>query len=134
MEVYSRGGAIMTESLCAAVSKVPLLIPLLGSDKDGEVVAAARAIGRTLRAEGRDFHDLARALERNSTDNQQNGGVPHRDWRAELKFCAQNLRHLNGRERDFIVSLSESVHWREPSQKQTSWLGDIAEKLRRSAA
>ena len=46
-----------------AVPKLTKLIPLLASDKDGEVVvAAARAIGRTLEAVKADFHDLARAL------------------------------------------------------------------------
>jgi hypothetical protein len=36
---------------------------MLGSSNDGEALNAARAIGRTLRSAGRDFHDLASALE-----------------------------------------------------------------------
>jgi len=36
---------------------------LLGSDKDGEVVATARALGRTLASAGANWHDLAGALD-----------------------------------------------------------------------
>lgn len=39
--------------------KLKKLIPLLGSDQDGEALGAARAIGRTLDAAGLDFHALA---------------------------------------------------------------------------
>jgi hypothetical protein len=35
------------------------LVPLLGSDKPGEVAAAVAAIGRTLRGAGLDWHTLA---------------------------------------------------------------------------
>ncbi len=39
------------------------LIRMLASDQDGEALAAARAIGRTLKADGATFHDLAEAVE-----------------------------------------------------------------------
>jgi hypothetical protein len=39
------------------------LLPLLASEHDGEVVAAARAIGRTLAAAGLDWHALANAIQ-----------------------------------------------------------------------
>ena len=38
------------------------LLPMLASDKDGEVVATARAICRTLGAVNLDLHDLAKAV------------------------------------------------------------------------
>ncbi len=38
------------------------LIPLLGSDRDGEALGAARAIGRKLAAVGLDLHDLAAVI------------------------------------------------------------------------
>jgi hypothetical protein len=47
-------------------SKISKLLPLLASDKDGEVLGAARAIHRTLQSAGADLHDLAARL---STDN-----------------------------------------------------------------
>jgi hypothetical protein len=43
-----------------ASSKLQKLIALLGSDKDGEVVATVRAIQRTLKTNDCDFHDLAK--------------------------------------------------------------------------
>jgi hypothetical protein len=42
--------------------KLGKLIRLLGSDKDGEVLAAVGALRRALRADGRDLHDLADAV------------------------------------------------------------------------
>jgi hypothetical protein len=44
--------------------KLAKLLPLLGSDKDGEVVATAKAIQRTLQSGGADWHDLAGAVQR----------------------------------------------------------------------
>jgi hypothetical protein len=44
-------------------AKLALLIPRLASNHDGEVVATARAIYRTLEAAGRDFHDLAALVD-----------------------------------------------------------------------
>ena len=55
--------AVMT-ALTTVGPKLSKLIPLLASDKDGEVVATARAIGRTLAQAGADFHDLAAAIAR----------------------------------------------------------------------
>jgi hypothetical protein len=46
----------------ALTKKLEKLIPLLASDHDGEVVAAARAIGSALASEGFDLHDLAGSL------------------------------------------------------------------------
>jgi hypothetical protein len=113
--------------------KIALLIPLLGSDVDGEVVGAARAIERTLKASGRDWHDLAaqlangehdRRFERRSTD----------DWRADLRLAATRFNYLAERDQSFIASLTESARWREPTAKQQQWLSDIAQRLRRAAA
>ncbi len=42
--------------------KLSKLFPLLGSDKDGEVLAAVGAIRRMLRAHNLDLHDLAKAI------------------------------------------------------------------------
>lgn len=44
------------------VEKLAKLIPLLASDHDGEVVSAARAISRALKAATCDFHDIVKAL------------------------------------------------------------------------
>jgi hypothetical protein len=46
----------------AVAGRLSKLLPLLSSDKDGEVVATARAIQRTLAAADLDFHSLAATL------------------------------------------------------------------------
>ena len=56
--------AVMTSALLDVAPKLEKLIPLLGSDKDGEVVAAAAAITRTLKQAGADCHDVAAAVAR----------------------------------------------------------------------
>jgi hypothetical protein len=47
----------------AITPKIVKLLPLLTSEHDGEVVAAARAIGRILAAAGLDWHALANAIQ-----------------------------------------------------------------------
>ncbi len=47
----------------ALAAKIAKLVPLLGSNHDGEVVAAARSIVRVLDAKGLTLHDLAGNIE-----------------------------------------------------------------------
>ena len=73
-------------------AKLALLIPRLASDQDGEVVATARAIIRTLAARGLDLHDLAAVL------------VPVADpveaervrWWAELRGLGERKGYRSG--------------------------------------
>jgi hypothetical protein len=44
--------------------KLANFVRLLASDKDGEVVGAARALNRVLKSIGADFHDLADRVEK----------------------------------------------------------------------
>lgn len=46
----------------AVVTRLTKFLALLGSDQDGEVLAAAAAIKRTLKTEGLNYNDLAQAL------------------------------------------------------------------------
>jgi hypothetical protein len=95
------------------------LIPRLASQYDGEVVATARAIERTLKAAGRDWHDLAAAIQPLPTD-----------WRSLARFCAGQQQRLRPRELDFIVSISRQNRL---SEKQQRWLQDIASRVRAAA-
>src|SRR6266853_5809801 len=54
-----------------ARNKLKKLIPMLASDKDGEVIAAVGAIRRTLQSNESDFHDLAAKLSK-----QQRQAIP----------------------------------------------------------
>jgi hypothetical protein len=42
--------------------RIRQFVRLMASDKDGEVLSAVRALGRTLKNEGCDFHDVADAI------------------------------------------------------------------------
>jgi hypothetical protein len=93
------------------------LIPRLGSNHPGEVVATAAAIERLLRGAGCDWHDLTKALV-----------IEAEDWRDVLAFCSIHLNRLTRREREFLVSLA---HWHgDLTEKQARWLKSIATKVR----
>jgi hypothetical protein len=100
------------------------LIPRLGSDHAGEVVATAAAIGRVLRNGGCDWHDLAHAV---TPPPKPPAKLASDDWRATLAFCAMHIDCLKTRDREFLRSLA---HWhRDLTEKQRAWLEDIAARL-----
>jgi hypothetical protein len=97
------------------------MIPRLASDHDGEIVATVRAIGRLLKANGNDWHDLTASI-----------CLPApADWRSEARFCTANAARLTERELDFIVTLAR--YRGIPSPKQQQWLRDISDRLRGGA-
>lgn len=124
--------------------KLPQLVRLLASDHDGEVVAAARAIGRALDSAGLSFHDLADRLS-----FHQETKTPHapkaKAWHpisgvrwADLDSVTQTSalhglkRHpaLTSWERDFVVSVLEiRARSRRPlSDRQTLVLDQMLAK------
>ena len=112
--------------------KLGNLIPLLGSDKDGEVVAAARAICRTLRGSGLDLHDLAELVRKASNPShsgRQDEGP--QDWERAIRWC---LTHGSGRlapkEWAFLNNvLTRVVVGTDLTPKQSKWLEDIVDRL-----
>jgi hypothetical protein len=112
--------------------RIEKFLLLLGSDKPGEVVAAAAALCRTLKLEGRDLHDLVGAL---------NGRVVYRDKvvypkveelspREIAQLCLdQDTSHLNDRERQFLEDMSR--RYSTPTPKQEAWLFAIHDRLLR---
>jgi hypothetical protein len=103
--------------------KLQRLLLLLSSNQPGEVVAAAAAIGRTLRAAGCDWHDLAAGIS---------PAIEPMDWRAVRALCLKNRRLLRGRELDFVVNLGD---WHgDLTNKQSHWLNAIYARIRRATA
>jgi hypothetical protein len=129
---------------------------LLASPSDGEALAAARAIVRTLKATGADIHTLAervenvnggklseaemkklynagyedgmRAVENRSTGDFHNvDGTPN--WHEIARFCQQNDSKLRENERQFISDMAARSVWREPTEKQAKWLRSIFYRL-----
>jgi len=80
-------------------TKLQKLIPLLASDKDGEVVAAARGIQRLLVAQNFDFHDLAK----------MQGGATRIEYREKIVY------------RDRII-VKEKIVYRDVRSVQPSGL------------
>jgi hypothetical protein len=110
--------------LAAIAPRLGKLLLMLSSPQGGEVVAAARAIERTLHDAGHDWHDLVQALlappvPANPADLS---GDKSTVW------CCFNRRHLlSPRDRQFIEDLT---NWHKPlSPKQKNWLCDIRERL-----
>jgi len=114
-----------TRFLTPVAPRLSKLIPRLASNHDGEIVAAARAIGRTLASHRLDWHDLAQAI---SLPAPAVRPCDDADWRDLLAFCASRMNLLNGREREFLRSIAR---WRgDLTERQRKWLEAIAEKLR----
>jgi hypothetical protein len=118
------------------------LLLMLSSDQPGEVVAAAQAIGRTLKIDGSDWHDLARRLSAPATAKTRSSEQPRRDnnnndssnkdWRSLREYCLQHDDQLRPREREFVENLGE---WRgDLTEKQFAWLNSICARIRRATA
>jgi hypothetical protein len=125
----------------STASRIGQLVRLLGSDRPGEVVAAATAINRTLVSAGTDIHHLGdvvdRGLQHVPAKALHRAPIDDDDIAAIIRFCAFPGNRLNERERDFILSLDRLVLQLgddfEPSEKQLAWLMGIYQRLRRQA-
>ena len=107
------------------------LIPVLGSDKDGEIIAAAAAISRCLDAAGRDWHDIAAATVRGWPVSAvvEPQTVILRDWQNLARKCQRaGIGTLTEAELDFLRNILG--RHTEPSQKQWRWLTAIAQALK----
>ena len=109
-------------------------VRLLGSNQDGEVIAACRALGRALEAAGRDFHWLADSVDRQLTIPViPYRREPERLWQSRARVLLQAATSsLTKAEADFLRAMSE---WRGiPSGAQLRWLDAIEVAFKRSAA
>lgn len=143
-------GKTMTDK---ALTQITKLIPMLSSDQDGEVVAAARAIGRTLKSNGFDWHDFAARFAqpqaaqsssstyedlRRSYEQQRDrtssasGQRAHAeaarddaDWYTAVSFCV-NFGVFTDKEYDFVHDMHRRIYAGEtPTDRQGKWLGDL---------
>ena len=86
-------------------ARIAKLLPLLSSDKPGEVAGTVYAIERTLKA-------------------------ANRDWRSVAQWCARHADLLSERELDFISNMARR-RTRAPTEAQLKWLLAIERRLRR---
>ncbi len=114
--------------------KLAILIPLLASDKDGEVVATARAIGRQLQKTGSDWHDLAARLTAPTVKHHPEpearcGGVS--SYREALDWIIANDGGcLSEKECRFVRDMRRYLsHSSRPTPKQADWIDAILHTL-----
>src|SRR5438132_583253 len=108
--------------------KIALLIPLLGSDKDGEVLGTVNALRRVLDGADLDLHDLAAVIESPPLP-QWTTRQTRPPWQVLAADCLRQsgAYRLRPGERDFLISMSR---WPgEPSERQWTWLEAIAAAL-----
>lgn len=107
--------------------RTQVLVALLGSSNDGEALNACRALARALKAEGMDWHDLARGVRTvrepppRSPPPPPPGAGPHH---AVVKaLMAKGRERFKPREWEFLESL---LRWHgAPTEKQAAWLADL---------
>jgi hypothetical protein len=111
------------------------LIPRLGSAFDGEVVATARAIEKTLAGAGLEWFDIVNALTPKQTIPL---ALARRDWCEKAGYCHRHDHLcLTDAERKFVGDMDKMASGRfrrAPSEKQLAWLDAIYLKVRREAA
>lgn len=110
--------------------RLAALLPLLGSSHDGEIVATARAIDRTLASVGADLHDLTATFQagaRALPQQQQKARPRTARWSdMGLREQAEALGFLSGApwlsewEADFVESVSRHHQTHGLSAKQIS--------------
>jgi hypothetical protein len=145
-------------ALAPVADKIAKLIKLLSSNRDGEVVAAARALCRTLESAGGDLHMLAATIENPSgslseaemqrlytagyddgvraAENAHHGaddfanidGTP--SWHKVALYCQRNSGKLEERHHKFINDMASRTVWAgEPTEKQQRYLLSLFYKL-----
>jgi hypothetical protein len=140
----------MSNQLAPIAKQLGKFIRLFSSDQDGEVVAAARALIRTLRNAGLDIHTLAETVETKTwTDEEaremfQRGLVRGReeaeskqpvkfhnvngepDWPAIAEACLEHRIHKSATESEFCAAMLRCCECGgEPTPKQAAWLQKI---------
>lgn len=118
--------------LSPILPKLEKLVPRLASDADGEVVSTVRAIDRTLRGAGLDWHDFTSALgPALPPPRPAPRPRPPQTLREIADWCAFNGAYdLSTKELEFVLSMARRLRSRQASEKQAQWLRDIYEKLR----
>jgi hypothetical protein len=121
-------------TLTQIAPRLEKLLLMLSSDRDGEVVNAARAIGHALQGVGADWHDLAAGLlVPTKKAKAQRNGSSDQPWRDVAAFCVEHSDLLRQREREFVTNIA--CHWRgDLTEPQRAWLHALYERLQKQAA
>jgi hypothetical protein len=139
----------------AIADRLGKMLRLLASDHDGEVVAAAKAIVRTLESNSLDIHALADAVETKQWSNDEalemyrrgiaegkahgeRGDDGFKDvkrepsWYEIATVCESHVYRFLSREQEFIHDMVRRlVHGGEPTEKQGAWLRALFVRCRK---
>jgi hypothetical protein len=145
------------QDLAAIASKLKPLIRLLSSDQDGEVLNAARALNRLLKANGSDIHAIADGIGQangkltepemrklydagysaglQAAEAKFHGDDDFRDidgmppWDKIARWCQHHSHRLRDTERQFVNDMAARAVWRSLTPKQEKWLRSIFLRL-----
>ena len=110
--------------------KLAILIPRLGSDRDGEIVATVKAIGRQLSKNGSDWHDLADRLTAPEPTAEDDSPVVFSDYATAVEWLlATDCGDLTKREIEFLESMRRILRRWPPRPKQAQWIEGLVERL-----
>jgi hypothetical protein len=121
---------ILDPQTCERIVK---LLGMAGSKHDGEVVNAARAADRLLRARGLCWDDVicVPCLEPGPPPDPDPAhfdfDFDDLDWTDAVGLCLARRHELRPRDRHFVESLNEWCG--TPTSRQLAWLKDIFERL-----
>jgi hypothetical protein len=135
------------QAMLVVSEKVSKLIKMLSSPVDAEVVAAARALVRTLQADGSDIHALAERVEGRKLSQAEmqiiydkafqdgkNAAVMANGFHPvdvpTFYAMACEIQHkaggrLSPKEEEFVEDMVRWCARREPSEKQAKWLHSL---------
>ena len=124
-----------------------MVIRLLASDKDGEIIAAVHALKRVLESAGTDLNGLAHGVENlgkgvsneerrkiwdaavEHTENRLHGADDFIDssgkptWQSVALYCQRNKQRLAPKHHEFIDKVAAQVPWdREPTERMHKYL------------
>src|SRR5262249_8297868 len=148
----------VTSNLAPITDKLGKMIRMLASDRDGDVIAAARAIGRLLRNQGLDIHALAEGIDNpngsgfseaemkklydagydaglRAAEEKHHGSADFANvdgtpsWHEIALFCQRHKDRLRDKEREFVNDMASRTVWCEPTEKQAKWLRSIFYRL-----
>ncbi len=111
--------------------KIRKILPRLGSDAPGEVIATVEALRRALAADGLTFHDLAAAIRDDNQPEPVEIIEPENsaDWTELLDSLIDQELWCNSWEKQFLFDVrSWTRSGRRPSLKQQRLILDIAER------
>ena len=108
--------------------KVGKLVAMLGSDRDGEILATVAALKRVLETAGLDFIDFGDALGAGlvlHTIRQPSEVLSGEDelWRQQARWLLSLGADLREKEIEFLRNIAQWIG--RPSDKQLAWLERI---------